>query len=419
MKTQRRSGKQEEEAKPEAGTTKGVNRRTFIKVAAAGAVLLMGGGVWRMTSQGVFSAGKGPAYEPWDDWDSEGQDAARSIVRAAILASSPHNSQPWLFRIAPDKVDLFADPSRNLGAMDPLLREMHIGLGCALENMSITAAAHGLKAEIAYVPDPGNPAHIASLRLSPGTGLSRELHEYIPRRHTNRSAYDVGRQVEADQLRALSEGGDNAAPRTIWLQSDEDKTRIGQLIVEATEAITQDPDQSRDSNRWFRHNWKQLQQSADGVTIDASGNSAFARTLGKTLPNLSNEQSDAYWLTSTRLVQVPTASAFGIILIPDQRDVAGLLHVGRLWQRMHLRAVRDGLAVQPLNQIHERADREEALGSDARFGRALKELTAGYPAPAPTPAPANAAVFTFRIGYELEPALKSPRRPIGDVLLPT
>lgn len=411
MKTQRRSDKQRKaEAKPEAGKTKGVNRRTFIKVAAAGAVLLMGGGVWRMASQGVFSVGKGPAYEPWHDWNSDGQDAPRSMVRAAILASSPHNSQPWLFRIAPDQVDLFADPSRNLGSMDPFLREMHIGLGCALENMIIAAAAHGLKAEIAYVPDRGNPAHIASVRLSPGTDPAAALHDFIPRRHTNRSAYDVSRQVEADQLRSLSEGGDTASARTIWLQSAEEKNRLGQLIVEATEAITQDPDQSGDSNRWFRHNWKQLQQSADGVTIDASGNSAFARTLGKTLSNLSNEQSDAYWLTSTRLVQVPTASAFGMILIPDPRDVAGLLHAGRLWQRMHLRAVRDGLAVQPLNQIHERVDREEALGADARFGRALKELTAANP---------TSSVFTFRVGYELEPALKSPRRPIGDVLLPT
>ena len=30
---------------------------------------------------------------------------------------------------------LLADTARNLGSFDPYLRELHIGLGCAIENM--------------------------------------------------------------------------------------------------------------------------------------------------------------------------------------------------------------------------------------------------------------------------------------------
>ena len=52
-----------------------------------------------------------------------------------ILAANPHNTQPWLFKIADTRIDVYADRARNLGSFDPFLREMHIGLACAVENM--------------------------------------------------------------------------------------------------------------------------------------------------------------------------------------------------------------------------------------------------------------------------------------------
>ena len=36
----------------------------------------------------------------------------------------------------PAQIELYADTVRNLGTFDPYLREMHIGLGCAVENMT-------------------------------------------------------------------------------------------------------------------------------------------------------------------------------------------------------------------------------------------------------------------------------------------
>ena len=52
------------------------------------------------------------------------------MVRAATLAASPHNTEPWLFRVADSKIDLHLDPKsvrptksshitlRMLGEMD-------------------------------------------------------------------------------------------------------------------------------------------------------------------------------------------------------------------------------------------------------------------------------------------------------------
>src|ERR1700694_41610 len=51
-----------------------MQRRSFLKGAGAVTVVVAGGGIWRANDQGVFSIGKGPAYEPWHDWRGSGKD---------------------------------------------------------------------------------------------------------------------------------------------------------------------------------------------------------------------------------------------------------------------------------------------------------------------------------------------------------
>src|SRR5207247_3006639 len=95
-------------------------------------------------------------------------DGALGLLRAAILAANPHNSQPWLFRVTSERIDLFADTRRNLGAIDPYLREMYTGVGCALENLTLAARAGGYAPAVTLLPDPASTAHAARIELSPG-----------------------------------------------------------------------------------------------------------------------------------------------------------------------------------------------------------------------------------------------------------
>ena len=129
-----------------------MQRRSFLKGAGALTVLVAGGGVWRAYDQGVFSIGEGPAYEPWQDWRGNSTDGPLVLVRAAILAASPHNTQPWLFKVTSSWIELYLDTARNVGALDPYLREEHIGIGCALENLMLAAAANGYAATLTLVP---------------------------------------------------------------------------------------------------------------------------------------------------------------------------------------------------------------------------------------------------------------------------
>ncbi len=40
-------------------------------------------------------------------------------LRYAVLAPSSHNSQPWLFHVDGNAVEIYADPARRLPVVDP------------------------------------------------------------------------------------------------------------------------------------------------------------------------------------------------------------------------------------------------------------------------------------------------------------
>ncbi|MFQ5615333.1 MAG: hypothetical protein ACE5GO_02595 [Anaerolineales bacterium] len=194
-----------------------INRRSFLKLTGTTLVALIGGGVWRAIDQGVFSAGEGPAYEPWKDWQTDAETGPLALVGAATLASNPHNAQPWLFRVTETRVDLFADTTRNIGAIDPYLREMYVGVGCALENLLLAARANGYAHTLTLLPDPANSTHIARVDinpLSPLPSLLSPLYRAIPQRHTNRGPYD-SRPLPDDALALLEAlGADGGASYT-------------------------------------------------------------------------------------------------------------------------------------------------------------------------------------------------------------
>ena len=133
-----------------------MDRRTFLKGGGVITVAVLGGGVWRAYDHGVFSTGHGPAYEPWKDWRTASGNGPLALVRAAILAASPHNTQPWLFKVSNSAIELYIDTTRNVGPLDPYLREEHIGMGCALENLMQAAAANGYQAAITLAVCPAS-----------------------------------------------------------------------------------------------------------------------------------------------------------------------------------------------------------------------------------------------------------------------
>lgn len=369
----------------------------FLGAAVSGTCLL------HVPGCGFYEAESGLAFAPWD---FPGPNAAPEVIaaRAALLASSPHNTQPWALHVTPDAIELYADFARNLGAMDGLLRELHIGLGCALENLVIAARARGRSCDVALLPDASRPKLVARVRLQPAAAADTGLFGVIAKRHTNRGEYrgtplakGMGEGLQA-QLR-----DEASSIRLHLLQSSAERARFRAETIAATEAIIADTAMSIASERWYRHSHAEIERYRDGITLDASGAGAVVRFVGKSVGRPSRAMADGYWLDATR-GRHTTGSAFGILSSASASTRADQLRTGRVYQRMQLWATAHGLAIQPLNQMAERQDREQAQRLAPRFSDVLQQLMAADDA---------RAQMLFRIGYPTEHALASPRRPLA------
>lgn len=391
-----------------------MQRRSFLKGSGAVFVVVAGAGVWRANDEGVFSVGEGPAYQPWKDWQSQ-SDGPLTLVRAAILAASPHNTQPWLFKVTDKQIELYADTRRFPGALDPYLREQHIGLGCALENLMLAAAANGYNATATLVPGKlqailsnPQPELVARVDLSPGNRQASDLYDAIPHRHTNRAPYDL-KPVPADVTDALTAlTGEEAEVKIFLFNTESDRSRIVDLVAKANHEVYADPDVERGSEQWIRWNWSDIQQYRDGLTLDAFGLPPLTTAMIKITPKpwlkmfAQRGNGDPY---ADLLRATPV---FGLIAVRDRYDQEQSLRAGRIWQRAHLFLTSREIAGRPINEAVEFMDHERLRNQEPRVSAQLAELTHDA---------AWQPTFMFRIGYAIRPAQASPRRPAKDVII--
>jgi hypothetical protein len=386
-----------------------VSRRDLLKGFAMGgatvAVVGTGAAGYRVFDTRALSPGEGSAYDAWGRWKDPGP---LGMIGAALLAANPHNAQAWRFQVSDTSVDVFADTGRGTGTVDGLRREMYVGLGCALENLVLAGQARGYRADLTVLPDPDS-THVGHLALAHGPGslaAGSALYESIGSRHSNRGPYQQ-RAVPGDVLAAL--GGQNAGLNDVgvrWLTAPADLAAMGTLMVDAARAITEDAQQSRDAFVWFRSTADAIQQHKDGLTLDGQGLNPMMTALAKLMPASSRTAGDTFWLDQTRTVHTRTAAAYGVIMVPSVTDRRHQLSAGRLLQRIHLDVTRRGMALQHMNQITERIDRETVLGVPATFAPRLASLLGS---------PSDQALVAFRLGYPVRAGRQSPRRPVTAV----
>lgn len=374
-------------------------RRTFLKGLTVTTVVVVGGRVFRALGDEISSPFGGPAFGPWEDWQRPGG-GPLGLVRAAILGASAVNTQPWLFKVTDSWIDLYADNRRNCGAFDPYLRELHISIGCALENLMLAAAAEGYSANATLISGQLGPAaagaqptKVARVELTKGVPERSALYEAIPNRHTNRAPFDALRPLPHAFVRALKSiyAGPNLSLFLFTL--DDERKRVVEMVAGASEKLAADPQVLRDELLWIRTDARAVRESRDGVA---------AESFGASPGNAARQGKEAYPEV------LSTARLFGLIAVRDRYSKDQSIQAGRVWQRAHLLATSCGLAGRPANQAVQLIDQERIRGGEPAQANALAAFTgdAGWQ---PT--------FMFYMGYSTREAPPSARRPVDDVLI--
>jgi hypothetical protein len=132
--------------------------------------------------------------------------AARFVVRAAMMAPSVDNTQPWSFASSRDVISVYADPARALSRPDPAGREIVISGGAALFNLRLAMRHLGFASQVRLLPDPRRLDHLADVRwgrYSRPTVSEELLYRAMPRRRTHHGRFTV-KPVPAPLINELS-----------------------------------------------------------------------------------------------------------------------------------------------------------------------------------------------------------------------
>lgn len=170
---------------------------------------------------------------------------------------------------------------------------MHVGLGCTVENLVLAAAPRGYQADLTLLPGP-DPTRIAHLGLSPSAAESSPLYDAIGDRTTNRGPYE-DRPILPSVLTDLASQSEGLAGVGVrWLTEPAERAELGALLLDATQQVVGDEQQSLDGFAWFRSSADDIDRHKDGLTIDAQGLSSSVAAIGKLLPASTRQADDQF-----------------------------------------------------------------------------------------------------------------------------
>lgn len=304
----------------------------------------------------------------------------RFFLRYAILAPSSHNTQPWKFSIGDDNVQIFGDKTCWLKVADHDQRELHISVGCALENLMIAADHFGYNTAVRYFPDRKREDLIAEVTFTEGKNpkIEKAVFDALTTRHTNRKVYE-SRKIPEEHLKKLQDCGREHDMRIDFSDDDEVKMEADTLFTEAVMIHFADPAYREELAYWFG-------QGVFGTPwlISKIGQIAISHMgIGKSTAEKGSKA-------------LMSASHLGLISSAHD-DRLSQVNVGEVFERLALTATSLDIRVHPLSEPCE-------------LPALRKKLQAIVPGMKEIPQ------MPFRLGYA-EPEKHTPRRPLEEALI--
>jgi nitroreductase len=189
------------------------------------------------------------------------------LARAALAARkapSILNSQPWRWRVDGLMLELRADRSRQITALDPDGRMLTVSCGVALHHARIALAAEGVRTGVEYLPDPADPdllatvRHLGSTHADPAT---LRAYRAITARHSDRRPF-ANRPVSDAALAPLRTAAERAGAR-LHVVSGPEVAWLRLAAERAAGTVLTEPEMRAAMAVWVRET-----READGVPVD-------------------------------------------------------------------------------------------------------------------------------------------------------
>jgi nitroreductase len=311
-------------------------------------------------------------------------------VRCAILAPSSHNSQPWLFRMSADIVEVWADRSRQLRVCDPEGRELVMSCGAALLNLRVACHRFSRESTITLLPDGEEPdllAYAGCGHRRPCTPEDRRLFEALFRRRTCRHPFEA-RAVPADRVEVLVKAAEREGAYLVPIEEDA-RPALHDLVEAATHQQFRDRQFRAELASWLRVSARR----PDGMPNFSLG---LGRVVSRIAPWLLRGV-DISGSAAARERELAQAAPVLAVLVTDRDSPIHWLRAGQALERVLLAATAEGLSASYLNSPVQVADFRASLAQVAGC--------VGFPQ------------VVLRFGYA---GARRPtaRRPLADVIKP-
>ncbi|MFI7430779.1 Acg family FMN-binding oxidoreductase [Micromonospora sp. NPDC049836] len=175
---------------------------------------------------------------------------AGAAAAAARYAPSILNTQPWRWRVRPDRLEMFAEPRRQLTATDPDGRMLILSCGILLHHACVALAAQGWTARIARTPGISPTVPLAVLHgfeAATVTPATRQQEQAMRTRHTDRRPVS-DQPIASPIIRAITA----SAPGAVRLQilTAEQVLELAAAVSRADAVQSQDPLARDELNHW-------------------------------------------------------------------------------------------------------------------------------------------------------------------------
>ena len=316
------------------------------------------------------------------------------FITNVTLAPSGHNTQPWKFSVNDNVVRIHPDFERSLPVVDGDNHALYISLGCALENLVISAKEDGLASRVDYFPEDETEECIRVTLTDEKPKKERELFEAIPERQSNRSMYDEQKIPPADIEQLLQANESKKVSITSFDTKEKDVDPIIELVKEACEIQFNDRQFVEELISWIRFTKKEVRTNRDGLTAEVMGFPYIPRWVGRIILKTFVKPGSEAKKTEKQI----RSSSHLFLFVSKRNDKRHWVDVGRSFQRIVLKATSLGISHAHLNMPCEVESVRKKLSNHLDLN------------------PEEQPLLLIRLGYAAG-VPRSPRRPIDDVLI--